>query len=147
MYIKMVGDNTKYQGSLERVGTHLIKVSGLIQHTTGFMLYADNNVLLGDYSKFVYPYLDPNLGSGIYMYSDNNITYEEEQNTPTKEELERQKIIKIIDEHVGNDVRDLIGEVNDLYGLLGTVYESMGTIEELLTTLLATTEEESEEES
>lgn len=138
----MVGDNTKYHGSLERVGTHLIKVSGLIQHTTGFMIYADNDVLLGDYSKFIYPYLDPNLGIGVYMYSDNNTTYEEEQNTPTKEELERQRIIKIIDEHVGNDIRDLVNEVNDLYGLLGFVYETMNVIEEALGDLITTSENE-----
>ena len=76
MYIKIVGDTTKYQGKLERVGLHLIKVSGLIQHTSGFRLYLDNDVLVGDYSTFVYPYLNPNLGEGIYMYSDNNLSYQ-----------------------------------------------------------------------
>ena len=122
MYIKMIGDNTKYQGHLERIGTHLIKVSGLIQHTTGFMLYLDNNELAGDYSKFVYPYLDPNLGEGVYMYSDNNATYKEEEGVISKEDAERQKIIGIINEYIGNDLKDL----NDIINSVQDTMEGLG---------------------
>jgi hypothetical protein len=132
MYIKMIGDNTKYQGHLERVGAHLIKVSGLIQHTTGFMLYLDNNVLAGDYSKFIYPYLDPNLGEGVYMYSDNNATYKEDEGVISKEDAERQKIIGIINEYVGNDLKDLKQEAKDLNDIINSVQDTMEGLEQAL---------------
>lgn len=132
MYIKMIGDNTKYQGRLERIGTHLIKVSGLIQHTTGFMLYLDNNELAGDYSKFVYPYLDPNLGEGVYMYSDNNTTYKEEEGVLSKEDAERQKIIGVINEYIGNDLKDLKQEAEDLNNMIGSIQDMMARLEQAL---------------
>lgn len=132
MYIKMIGDNTKYQGRLERIGTHLIKVSGLIQHTTGFMLYLDNNELAGDYSKFVYPYLDPNLGEGVYMYSDNNTTYKEEEGVLSKEDAERQKIIGVINEYIGNDLKDLKQEAEDLNNMIGSIQDMMAGLEQAL---------------
>lgn len=132
MYIKMIGDNTKYQGHLERIGTHLIKVSGLIQHTTGFMLYLDNNELAGDYSKFVYPYLDPNLGEGVYMYSDNNAIYKEDEGIISKEDAERQKIIGIINEYIGNDLKDLKQEAKDLNDIIGSVQDTMEGLEQAL---------------
>lgn len=132
MYIKMIGDNTKYQGRLERIGTHLIKVSGLIQHTTGFMLYLDNNELAGDYSKFVYPYLDPNLGEGVYMYSDNNAIYKEDEGVISKEDAERQKIIGIINEYIGNDLKDLKQEAKDLNDIINSVQDTMEGLEQAL---------------
>ena len=51
MYIKMVGDTTKYHGKLERLGLHLIKVTGLAQNTNGFRLYVESGELVGDYSR------------------------------------------------------------------------------------------------
>lgn len=132
MYIKMIGDNTKYQGHLERIGTHLIKVSGLIQHTTGFMLYLDNNELAGDYSKFVYPYLDPNLGEGVYMYSDNNAIYKEDEGVISKEDAERQKFIGIINEYIGNDLKDLKQEAKDLNDIINSVQDTMEGLEQAL---------------
>ena len=132
MYIKIVGDTTKYQGKLERIGAHIIRVSGIVQSNKGFRLYLDNDTLVGDYSKFIYSYENPNLGEGIYEYSDNNASYEDDQNTPTKEEEEKVKIEKIIDSYIGNDLRDLMGEVNELYNLIIPLYDTLGTIEEAL---------------
>lgn len=123
MYIKIVGDATKYQGNLERIGLHLIKVSGLIQHTSGFRLYLDNDILVGDYSKFIYPYNDPNLGEGIYEYSDNNMDYEEEEKKPSKEEQERQKIEKIINQTVGEDITNLSEQITEFSNILAPMYE------------------------
>ena len=108
MYIQIVGDTTKYQGKLERIGLHLIKVSGLIQHTSGFRLYLDNGVLVGDYSNFVYPYLDPNLGEGVYEYSDNNMSYDDEIIKPDKKEEERQNIISVVTQK--HDLREIMYE-------------------------------------
>lgn len=123
MYIKIVGDATKYQGTLERIGLHLIKVSGLIQHTSGFRLYLDNDILVGDYSKFIYPYNDPNLGEGVYEYSDNNMDYEEEEKKPSKEEQERQKIEKIINQTVGEDITNLSEQITEFSNILAPMYE------------------------
>lgn len=132
MYIKIVGDTTKYQGKLERVGLHLIKVSGLVQHTSGFRLYLDNDVLVGDYSTFTYPYLDPNLGAGIYMYSDNNLDYEEDVIKPSKEEEERKKIEDVITKMVSADISSLSNQINDISEMLLPMYEVILDIQDAL---------------
>ena len=133
MYIRMVGDTTHYQGALERIGLHLIKVSGLIQHMSGFRLYLDNDIMVGDYSAFTYPYLDPNLGEGVYMYSDNNMDYEEEQSRPSKEEQEKQKIEKIIDDKVGKDINSLSQQLVNINDMILPMYEVLLDIQEALT--------------
>lgn len=143
MYIRMVGDTTHYQGTLERIGLHLIKVSGLIQHMSGFRLYLDNDIMVGDYSTFTYPYLDPNLGEGVYMYSDNNMDYEEEQSRPSREEQEKQKIEKIIDDKVGNDINSLSQQLININDMILPMYEVLLDIQEALTP----TEEEQETET
>ena len=131
MYIKIVGDTTKYQGKLERVGLHLIKVSGLIQHTSGFRLYTDNDIIVGDYSKFVYPYLDPHLGEGIYEYSDNDMSYEDEEQ-PSQDEQERQKIEDIIEKKVGGDIASLSQQLIEVSNILAPMYEVILEIQEAL---------------
>lgn len=142
MFIRIVGDTTKYQGKLERIGLHLIKVSGLIQHESGFRLYLDNDVMIGDYSKFIYPYEDPNLGEGVYMYSDNNLVYEKEVNKPTIEEEKERKVKDIIAKTVGDDVALLSQEVNETNDMLIAMY---GILSEIQAALTPSEEEEKEE--
>ena len=142
MFIRIVGDTTKYQGKLERIGLHLIKVSGLIQHESGFRLYLDNDVMIGDYSKFIYPYEDPNLGEGVYMYSDNNLVYEEEVNKPTIEEEKERKVKDIIAKTVGDDVTLLSQQVNETNDMLIAMY---GILSEIQATLIPSEEEKEEE--
>lgn len=132
MYIKIVGDTTKYQGKLERVGLHLIKVSGLIQHTSGFRLYLDNDVLVGDYSTFVYPYLNPNLGEGIYMYSDNNLSYQTEIEKPSKEEEEQKKIANVVTNLVSADLNSLATQLNNINEMILPMYEVLLDIQDAL---------------
>lgn len=131
MYIRIVGDTTKYQGKLERMGLHLIKVSGLIQHTSGFRLYTDNDILVGDYSQFVYPYLDPTLGEGVYEYSDNDMSYDDEEQ-PSKDEQERQKIEDIIEKKVGGDIASLSQQLIEVSNILAPMYEVILEIQETL---------------
>lgn len=142
MFIRIVGDTTKYQGKLERIGLHLIKVSGLIQHKSGFRLYLDNDIMVGDYSKFIYPYEDPNLGEGVYMYSDNNLVYEEEVNKPTIEEKKERKVKDIITKTVGNDITLLSQQVNETNDMLIAMYDVLSEIQ----AALVPSEEEGEEE-
>lgn len=123
MYIKIVGDTAKYQGNIERVNAHLIKVSGLIKHTSGFRIYLDNDTLIGDYSTFIYPYGNPNLGEGVYEYSDNNMSYEEESQKPSKEEQERQKIENVINKTVGDDIATLTQQMIELSNIIAPMYE------------------------
>lgn len=132
MYIKIVGDTAKYQGSIERVNAHLIKVSGLIKHTSGFRIYLDNDTLIGDYSTFVYPYEDPNLGEGIYEYSDNNMNYEEESQKPSKEEQERQKIENIISKTVGDEIAILTQQMIELSNIITPMYEVILDIQDTI---------------
>lgn len=139
MFIRIVGDTTKYKGKLERIGLHLIKVSGLIQHESGFRLYLDNDVMIGDYSKFIYPYEDPNLGEGVYMYSDNNLVYEEEVNKPTIEEEKERKVKDIIIKTVGDDVTLLSQQVNETNDMLIAMY---GILSEIQAALIPSEEEE-----
>lgn len=133
MYIRIVGDTTKYQGKLERIGLHLIKVSGLIQHESGFRLYLDNDVMVGDYSNFVYPYLDPNLGEGVFMYSDNNMDYEEESTKPSKEEQKQKEIAGIVLKTVGADINALAQQCIAINDSLLPMYEVLLEIQEALT--------------
>ena len=132
MYIRIVGDTTKYQGKLERIGLHLIKVSGLIQHESGFRLYLDNDVMVGDYSNFVYPYLDPNLGEGVFMYSDNNMDYEEESTKPSKEEQKQKEIEGIVLKTVGADINALAQQCIAINDSLLPMYEVLLEIQEAL---------------
>lgn len=132
MYIRVVGDTTKYQGKLERIGLHLIKVSGLIQHESGFRLYLDNDVMVGDYSKFVYPYLDPDLGEGVFMYSDNNMDYEEESTKPSKEEQKKKEIEGVIIKTVGDDINALAQQCIAINESLLPMYEVLLQIQEAL---------------
>ena len=132
MYIRIVGDTTKYQGKLERIGLHLIKVSGLIQHESGFRLYLDNDVMVGDYSNFVYPYLDPNLGEGVFMYSDNNMDYEEESTKPSKEEQKQKEIAGIVLKTVGADINALAQQCIAINDSLLPMYEVLLEIQEAL---------------
>ena len=132
MYIKMVGDTTKYHGNLERLGLHMIKVSGLIKHNSGFRLYLDNDVLVGDYSNFIYSYDDPTLGEGIYVYTDNNLQYEPDETLPTKEEQERQKIESVITKFIGDDVTALSQQISTISETLIPMYEVMLQIQEAL---------------
>ena len=129
MFIRIVGDTT-------------IKVSGLIQHESGFRLYLDNDVMIGDYSKFIYPYEDPNLGEGVYMYSDNNLVYEEEVNKPTIEEEKERKVKDIIAKTVGDDVTLLSQQVNETNDMLIAMYG----ISEIQAALIPSEEEEEKEE-
>lgn len=133
MYIKIVGDATKYQGKLERVNLHLIKVSGLIKHESGFRLYLDNDVMVGDYSNFIYPYNDPNLGEGIFMYSDNNMNYEEENNKPSKEEQRKKEIETVVLKTVGSDINSLSEQLISMNETLLPMYEVLIQIQEALT--------------
>ena len=89
-------------------------------------------MLAGDYSKFVYPYLDPNLGEGVYMYSDNNATYKEDEGVISKEDAERQKIIGIINEYIGNDLKDLKQETEDLNKIISSTQDTMADLEQAL---------------
>lgn len=143
MFIRIVGDTTKYQGKLERIGLHLIKVSGLIQHESGFRLYLDNDIMIGDYSKFIYPYEDPNLGEGVYMYSDNNLVYEEEVNKPTIEEEKERKVKDIIIKTVGDDVTLLSQQVNETNDMLIAMY---GILSEIQAALIPSEDKEEGEE-
>ena len=113
------------------MSSHIIKVSGLIQHTSGFRLYLDNDVLVGDYSAFIYPYNNPNLGEGVYEYSDNNSQYEEEEK-PSKEEEERQKIEQIIEQKVGGDIASLAQQMVEVSNILAPMYEVILEIQETL---------------
>lgn len=142
MYIKMVGDTAKYHGSIERLGLHLIKVSGLIQHTSGFRLYLDNDVMVGDYSRFIYPYEDPHLGEGVYEYTDNNMKYVEVDNTPTKEEQEKQKIESIVEGSVRDDITSLTEQIAMVNDTLIPMYEVMIQIQEMLLSAQENQEEE-----
>lgn len=132
MYIRVVGDTTKYQGKLERIGLHLIKVSGLVQHMSGFRLYLDNDVMVGDYSKFVYPYLDPDLGEGVFMYSDNNMDYEEESTKPSKEEQKKKEIESVVIKTVGDDINALAQQCIAINESLLPMYEVLLQIQEAL---------------
>ena len=124
MYIKIIGDTAKYQGSLENIGSNLIKVSGLIQHTSGFQLFLDDDTLIGDYSDYIYPYNDPYLGEGVYEYSNNNMSYDEVEK-PLKEEQEQQKIESIINKSVGQDIASLKARVDELTDVVASLYEAI----------------------
>lgn len=132
MYIKIVGDTAKYHGNIERVNAHLIKVSGLIKHTSGFRIYLDNDTLIGDYSTFIYPYENPNLGEGVYEYSDNNMNYEEESQKPSKEEQERQKIENIINKTVGDEITILTQQMMELSNIITPMYEVILDIQDAI---------------
>ena len=123
-YIKIVGDNSKYQGKLEIVNNHIIKISGLIQTTNGFRLYLDNDELIGDYSKYTYIYDNPNLGEGVYEYSDNGVSYEEREEE-TKEQKEENKIREIVNEMCLDKIEELQRQLSEIQENIIGLYESM----------------------
>ena len=89
--------------------------------------------MVGDYSNFVYPYLDPNLGEGVFMYSDNNMDYEEESTKPSKEEQKQKEIAGIVLKTVGADINALAQQCIAINDSLLPMYEVLLEIQEALT--------------
>ena len=135
-YIKMGGDNSKYQGKLEVMSKHLIKVSGLVKNTNGFRLYLDNGELIGDYSKYTHIYENPDLGENIYEYTDNGMSYEEREKE-AKDKKEKDKIKHIVDDMYLVKFNEIQEQLSELQENLISMYESM----------FETSNEEKEEES
>ena len=123
-YIKMGGDNSKYQGTLEVMGKHLIKVSGLVKNTNGFRLYLDNGELIGDYSKYTHIYENPNLGENVYEYTDNGMSYEEREKE-IKDKQEKDKIKHIVDDMYLTKFNEIQTQLSELQENLISIYESM----------------------
>ena len=137
-YIKMGGDNSKYQGKLEIMGKHLIKVSGLVKNTNGFKLYLDNDELIGDYSKYTHIYENPDLGENVYEYTDNGMSYEDREKE-AKEKKEKDKIKHIVDDMYLIKFNEIQAQLSELQENLISIYESIIEV--------PNEEEEKEEES
>lgn len=146
-YIKMVGDNSKYKGELTVVNKHIIEVRGLIQNLNGFRLYQDNDTLIGDYSKYIYAYEDPNLGEGIYRYSDNNAEYEGSSEQETKEQEELAKIESVVKKVVSTDIADMLARIEEIESALLEFYDSIGASEEVTDETESTTDTTESEET
>ena len=123
-YIKMGGDNSKYQGKLEVMSKHLIKVSGLVKNTNGFRLYLDNGELIGDYSKYTHIYENPDLGENVYEYTDNGMSYEEREKE-VKDKKEKDKIKHIVDDMYLVKFNEIQEQLSELQENLISMYESM----------------------
>jgi hypothetical protein len=89
--------------------------------------------MVGDYSNFIYPYLDPNLGEGVFMYSDNNMDYEEESTKPSKEEQKQKEIEGIVLKTVGADINALAQQCIAINDSLLPMYEVLLEIQEAIT--------------
>lgn len=91
--LKFTDDDNYYRCEVQRMSEHMIKVIGLIQDLSGFQIFSDSLVMIGDYSTYTYEYANPYLDSNTYEYTDNGAEYPSEgadksQKEQIKEELE-----------------------------------------------------------
>lgn len=76
--LKFADDENFYKCEVQRMSEHMIKVSGLVQDLSGFQIFSDSHVMIGDYSTYVYEYDNPNLDENVFEYTDNGANYPEE---------------------------------------------------------------------
>lgn len=76
--LKFADDENYYKCEIQRMSEHMVKVSGLIQDLSGFQIFSDSHVMIGDYSKYVYEYDNPHLDENVFEYTDNGAVYPSE---------------------------------------------------------------------
>lgn len=76
--LKFADDPNFYKCEVQRMSEHMIKVIGLIQDLSGFQLFSDSHVMIGDYSTYVHEYDNPNLDENVFEYTDNGAEYPSE---------------------------------------------------------------------
>lgn len=107
MFLKIINNETQYEGFISVIAKNIIRVQGLPQATAGFYLYRDNNYerLIGNYSTYTTLYRVIDVDKNIYEYSNNGSKYvapveepiivdngQREEYKPTIEEIRTHKI-------------------------------------------------------
>lgn len=129
-YIKIVGDTNKYHAKLLRMNDHLIKVVGLDKTLNGFRVFLDNGDLIGDYTKFKYEYNQPNLGDGVFMYSDDNREYKPPKTEEELKEDRKQEILEVIDDYMRKNFVQLFEESQEIQDMIIDIYENLSVSKE-----------------
>lgn len=107
MFLKIINNETQYEGFISIIAKNIIQVQGLPQATAGFYLYRDNNYerLIGNYSTYTTLYRVVDIDKNIYEYSNDGSKYiapvekpiivdngQREEYKPTIEEIRTHKI-------------------------------------------------------
>jgi hypothetical protein len=107
MFLKIINNETQYEGFISVIAKNIIRVQGLPQATAGFYLYRDNNYerLIGNYSTYTTLYRVIDVDKNIYEYSNDGSKYvapveeliivdngQREEYKPTIEEIRTHKI-------------------------------------------------------
>lgn len=164
--LKFTDDDNYYRCEVQRMSEHMIKVIGLIQDLSGFQIFSDSLVMIGDYSAYTYEYANPYLDSNTYEYTDNGAKYPSEgadksQKEQIKEELEAytdtliSKAKKTLNDtvtEVQTEINKSITELNEsastqideIQASLLEVYEA---VMELVNTINATVKTETDTET
>ncbi len=79
MYLKIVGKDKEYIGTLIPISDNVIKVEGLPKTTAGLYLYLNDKYerVIGDYTKYTTVYRIVDADNNIYEYSNDGSKYVE----------------------------------------------------------------------
>ena len=75
-YIKFLNSEEHLKGKVKIIDDHTVEVSGCGQNLSGFQLFTDADFMFGDYSEYKYDYEEPNLGTNVYRYTNDNHKWE-----------------------------------------------------------------------
>lgn len=71
-YIKFLNSEEHLDGKVKIIDDHTIEVSGCNKNLSGFQLFTDSDFMFGDYSKYKYDYEQPDLGTNVHRYTNDN---------------------------------------------------------------------------
>lgn len=75
-YIKFLDNDQHLNGTIKIIDNNTVEVVGCSKNLSGFQLFTDSDFMFGDYSKYKYDYEEPNLGTNVYRYTNDNHKWE-----------------------------------------------------------------------
>jgi len=75
-YLKFKDSSIKYTDyELSFIDSHTLMLTNLPQNLSGFTLYTETDMPFGVYEDYIYDYKEPNLGTNVYKYTNDNHVY------------------------------------------------------------------------
>lgn len=111
-YIKFNDSEDKYNIPIKIIDEHTIRIEKAPQNLSGVCLFLDNDLMVGDYSSYIFLVRAVSDIENIYEYSDDNHEYTLNETTSTINELTDEEI------EIQNKINSLILEIKQYEDLL-----------------------------
>lgn len=97
--------NNKQIGEIIPISDNIIEVTGLLQSTSGFIFYLDNNIAVGNYDDFTTIY--KTIDETTIQYSNDGTIYVEPPTPPPPTEEEKKKEFELFKESKVNEMNQI----------------------------------------